>query len=106
MSRKFSIFEVYDYRGGELSSRVNLNEDSFYGELAELFNNSAEFEENMTVEEIETAIKTALDDEDFYYAGGDGFCGEIYEHKGSNLTKVQIEDFIPEIAKYVKENYF
>jgi hypothetical protein len=56
---------------------------------------------------LKKELKESLKDEDFYstYAGGEGFCGEIYEHKDSNLHEVQIDDFIPEIAKYIKENY-
>jgi hypothetical protein len=59
MSRKFSIFKVYDYKGGELSSSVNLSEDEFFGELAEALNFEGDSEE-MTVEEIEKRIKGVI----------------------------------------------
>lgn len=39
MSKTYCIFKVYDYKGGELSSRTNLSHDSFIGELAESFEN-------------------------------------------------------------------
>jgi hypothetical protein len=105
--RKFSIFKVYDYKGGELSSSVNLSEDEFIGELAEKFDDLDGDPSELTVEEIQKQIEEMESDEDFYstYAGGDGFCGEIYEHKGSNLEEVSISDFIPQIAAYIKENW-
>jgi len=105
--RKFSIFKVYDYKGGELSSRVNLNEDSFFGELSEMFENFEGDLKEMTVEEIQKEIEKMEDDDDFYstYAGGDGFVGELYEHKENKLKEVSISDFFPEIAKYIKENW-
>lgn len=105
--RIFSIFKVYGYKGGELSSRVNLSEDRFYGELAELFEDIEADFSAMSEEEIVKELKKAENDEDFYstYAGGDGFVGEIYEHKDGKLKEVSISNFFPEIAKYIKKNW-
>jgi hypothetical protein len=34
----YSIFQVYDYKGGELSKRLNLSEKSYYNELLDVLN--------------------------------------------------------------------
>lgn len=39
MTKTYCIFRVYDYKGGELSSNVNLSHDSFIGYLAESYEN-------------------------------------------------------------------
>jgi hypothetical protein len=107
--RKFSIFKVYDYKGGELNSNINLDERTFYAELAQLFEDQEFLEDDladMTEEEICIELKRIEASNDFYsyYAGSDGgFCGEIYEHINGNLVEVKIEDFIPQIAYYIKE---
>jgi hypothetical protein len=107
--RKFSIFKVSDYKGGELSSYTNLSEEEFIVELSELFTDMDDDKNlsEMTLEEIQKEIRKMESDEDFYslYAGGDGFCGEICEHIENELVDVSIEDFIPQIASYIKENW-
>ena len=40
------------------------------------------------------------------YAGGDGFCGDIYEVENNKLKLVDIEDYIDDIAKHISENWF
>lgn len=119
MAKTWAIFRVYDYKGGELSSSVNLSYKSFIGELCELFDN-VEFDD--LAARREKKIKKVLDEGDgvasdieyikdeiakymkgkrFYslYAGGDGFCGEIYEVDNGVMRKVKIEDYLDDIAK-------
>jgi hypothetical protein len=106
--RKFSIFQVYDYKGGKLKTSVNLNESAFYSELAELFEGIDLDIENSSIEEIVNILKDAEKQKDFYstYAGSDGgFCGEIYEHVSGNLVGVSVSDFFHEIATYIKQNW-
>lgn len=106
--RKFSIFKVYDYKGGELNSDVNLDERSFYGSLAELFDDFDGDYTLLTEDEICNELKKLESAEDFYsyYAGGEGgFCGELYEHINGLLVEVELADFIPQIASYIKEEW-
>jgi len=53
------------------------------------------------IEYIKSEIKKFMDDEDFYstYAGGDGFCGEMYEVEDGRMTSVDIVSYIDDIAK-------
>jgi hypothetical protein len=99
---------VYDYKGGELTSSTNLDEEEFYAELSELFENAFdEGIEGMTVNQIESKVNETINDDEFFstYASGDGFCGEIYEHINNELIKVSIKKFIPQIAEQIKKNW-
>jgi hypothetical protein len=110
-NRKFSIFKVYDYKGGELSSLINLQEESFYEELAELFENHEFLEddldkmsEDLICEELEKII-SSRDFSSMYASNETTFTGEIYEHIDNDLVKVSIKNFIPQIAEHIKKNW-
>ncbi len=109
----YSIFRVYDYKGGELSSSINIDESRFIGKLADLFENGfdglvdePDFS-RMNLKDIEDALKKIEKSNEFYseYAGGYGFVGEIYEHSNNKLVSKSIKQFIPQIAKHIKENW-
>jgi hypothetical protein len=107
----YSIFKVYDYKGGELNSTINLSIDGLAAQLSESFENW--FDERdldpkiMTIDDIEEEIGIAMKDSDFFstYAGGDGFCGKIFEHKNNLLVSVQFGSFTKEIAVHIKNNW-
>lgn len=124
MAKTWAIFRVYDYKGGEISSRINLSYKSFINELCELFDNvnfnlaerrdkkikKVLDEDNSVSSDIEymkDKMKKYMEDEDFYstYAGGGGFCGEIYEVDNGMMKEVDIEDYLDDIAKE-KLKYF
>lgn len=48
-----------------------------------------------------------MKDEYFYsiYAGGDGFCGKIYEITDTGLKEVKISDYVDDIAKHINDNW-
>ena len=124
MAKTWAIFRVYDYKGGEINSRVNLSYESFINELCGLFDN-VKFnlaerrdkkikkvldEDNSVSSDIEymkDKMKKYMEDQDFYstYAGGDGFCGEICEVDNGMMKEVDIEDYLDDIAKE-KLKYF
>jgi hypothetical protein len=105
--RFFSIFKVHDYKGGELSSSVNLDYaqfiseliDSLYTDVVDDFYDDQISEEDLLqyIKDYEVSFKI--------YAGGDenGFCGEMYEHVNGTLIEVDIADFYEDIAKYLIE---
>lgn len=123
--KSYCIFKVYDYKGGELISNVNLTYKNFIGELSELFDN-IDFDSikekrdkkikkilddsntNSLLDQIKSEIKSYMKSDEFYseYAGGDGFCGDIYEVENNKLKLVDIEDYIDDIAKHISENWF
>lgn len=127
MSKSYAIFQVYDYKGGELSSRVNLDHDSFIGELAERFENTVyELNEDRSIRRDKTidsvlndtelvpyksvlkeAILKKLKSGEFYstYAGGDGFTGEMYCIENDRMSRVRVEHFIDDIVEYIIKNW-
>jgi hypothetical protein len=107
----YAIFEVFDYKGGELSSSINLSKERLVGELADHICNNYDFEEaieeslnwlsdNKKLELIKKYINHCINDNNFFstYAGGDGFCGEIYQIDGDSMINVNFLDFLEDIA--------
>lgn len=102
--RTFSIFKVYDYKGGELSELINLDEEQLCYELWELFDFDLD-DDDITVEDITKQLLEKYNDDDFFdeYAGGDGFCGKIFEHIDNKLEYFDMEDFLPQLAQHIKK---
>lgn len=99
--RTFSMFKVYDYKGGELSSSVNISLDQIVGELLEGIEVSwhlpeAEMREFFNNHEIQKDIYASIDSQ--------GFCGEIYEHKDGKLESIEPEYFLQFMADYILKN--
>lgn len=122
MAKTWAIFEVYDYKGGELSSRVNLSYKEFISELCGFFdieldnlserrdkkiNNILDESNDISsdIEYIKNKLKVAIEDEDFYstYACGGGFCGELYE-VDNGMKEVCVDDYLDDIARQMLEN--
>jgi len=118
---KYCIFKVYDYKGGELSTSVNLDYDEFISELSDLFENididsiSEKRDRNISKilgedsgldKDIKVEVEKILKS-NFYstYAGGDGFCGECYEVDNNNLKRIKIENYVDDIVKYIIKNW-
>jgi len=109
----YAIFKVYDYKGGELNASTNLDKEELISNLAEIFENENFEDEDgepikKDLESIKTFINECLSRESFFstYAGGDGFCGEIYEVEGDKMEEVSFTSFLEEIAQYIFENWF
>jgi hypothetical protein len=104
MENRYSIFKVYDYKGGELTSKINLSEKKFIEALGELFEN-IDFDElpEITEESILKRITKEEKSNNFYseYACDESFTGEIYEHIDNKLKKVKLKNYLPQVAKYL-----
>lgn len=126
MSKSYCIFQVYDYKGGELSSSVNLSHDSFIGELAERFENTVyklqdkAVKRDRTIDSVlndtelvsyKSLLKEAISNEisksGFYssYAGGDGFVGEMFCIENNHMTRVRHSQFVDDIVEYINKNW-
>jgi len=111
----YAIFKVYDYKGGELNASTNLDKEELISNLAEIFERFSYCDDDdedeglkKDLESIKTFINECLSREDFFstYAGGDGFCGEIYEVEGDKMKEVDLTYFLEEIAQYIFNNWF
>jgi hypothetical protein len=106
----YCIFKVYDYKGGELSSRVNLSHERFIGELCERF-------EEITIKRnrenlidkvsLKEDILAKLNSRNFYstYAGGDGFVGEMYKVEGDRMISVTFNTYVDDMVEYMAKNW-
>lgn len=97
----YAVFQVYDYKGGELRAAINLSFDHFIGNLVESFENY-NIEEDQPLDYYKEKVTEILKNKyDFYstYAGGDGFCGNLYKIENNIMEEVQFEDYIEDIAK-------
>lgn len=120
MAKSYAIFSVSDYKGGELHSDTNLSYKRFIDSLSELFDNvdlddlserrERKIKKVLDGDKVESAsdldyikgeLKKALKDEDFFttYAGGGGFCGEMYEVEDGRMRVVDIKDYLDDVAK-------
>ena len=104
--RIFSMFRVYDYKGGELSRYTNVTTEEIAGELAEMYYEDIFDLVGKTVEDIRKYI---LDNpmEESTYAGGDtgNFVGNIYEHVDNKLVGVSLNSCIEDIVQYIHKNW-
>lgn len=103
--KTYAIFKVSNYKGGELSSYINLTKDQFIEELSELFTDDRLYK-NIPLSHIEGIIEDLVDLEDFYspYAGYDeGFTGELYEVRNGIMYEVKVAEYSKEIAKLIYE---
>lgn len=110
----YAIFEVYDYKGGELSASINLSKEELIRQLARVFENK-DFEDEdgepikKDLESIKEFLNECVSEEDFEttYAGGcGGFCGNIYEIEGDKMEEWGITCYLEEIAQYIFDNWF
>jgi len=109
---KYALFKVYDYKGGELRSYVNLTKEQLISSLSEYFEDCEELHtdewELLDKEVISKVIKKKVSDEyEFFslYAGGDGFTGELYKIENNEMTIVKFEYFIEDIIEYINKNW-
>jgi len=101
----YHIFRVWDYKGGELSSDVNLDRESFIENLAERMSDSYLDESHNTLEKIKARVKRLVEQKyngNDFLGNHDGFMGEIYqsstEADDSSLTEVEWTDLVDELS--------
>lgn len=110
MSRIFSIFQVYDYKGGELGRELNcsMNDvaDTLIGSGLIKHKDLGHWEDLYSMED--NKIREVISECEFdtstyaYYDGG--FTGAIFEHKDNKLVEVNLEIFRPAMADSAIKN--
>lgn len=95
---KYHIFRVYDYKGGELSTSLNLLKERFVGEIIEDFIDYDEIEFNKETPDILKLSKDILGNikELSNYAGGDSQVAEFFstDEVSANLKSLDLEKFV------------
>ena len=126
MEKMYCIFQVYNYKGGELSSHINLDHKRFISRLSEYFD-GVNFDDIVEkrdkkikvvlddvnklsdISEIKRKLKEFIEEKDFscIYAGADCiFCGEIYEVENNKLKQVHFESYLDDIAEFLIEREY
>ena len=107
--RVFSIFKVYDYKGGELSTDLNLSFESLVSNVLEygLYQHpEIEYSDDiykMPLEELQKVIDECTFDSDLY-AGGEGTVFEVFEHKDNRLVSVDLSIIRPYMLDIIKKD--
>lgn len=103
METTYNLFQVHDYKGGELNTEINLTKEQLIQELAlAFFENLYEAKDIPNVQiEIEQDIIKFIKEEFSIYAGGGRYVAEIYKNLNGKLIEVDIEKFTRPLSKYI-----
>ena len=106
---KYHIFKVYDYKGGELSTSINLSKERFVGEIIEYFIDYDEIEFNQGTPDILKLSKDIVRNikELSKYACGDSQVAEFFstDDESLELTSVNLEKFVRDNILDVVKQY-
>lgn len=95
---KYHIFRVYDYKGGELSTSLNLLKQDFIGEIIEDFIDYDEIEFGQGTPDILKLSKDIVRNikELSNYAGGGSIVARFYctSVKSTKLESLDLEKFV------------
>lgn len=106
---KYHIFRVYDYKGGELSTSLNLTKDKFVCSIIEYFIEYDEIEFNQETPDIQKLSKDILGNikELSNYAGVDSIVAEFFSTDvvSANLKSLDLEKFVKDNILDVVKQY-
>ena len=98
---KYHIFRVYDYKGGELSTSINLSKDEFICSIIEYFIDYDEIEFDQEKPDILKLSKDILGNikELSLYAGGNSQVAEFFS---TSVESTKLESL--DLEKFVRDN--
>ena len=106
---KYHIFRVYDYKGGELSTSLNLTKDKFVCSIIEDFIDYDEIEFDQETPDILKLSKDILGNikELSNYAGGDSNVAKFFitDEVSANLKSLDLEKFVRDNILDVVKQY-
>ena len=95
---KYHIFRVYNYKGGELSTALNLTKDKFICSIIAYFIDYDEIEFNRQIPDVLKLSNDILGNikELSLYAGGDSIVAEFFSTDvvSANLKSLDLEKFV------------
>lgn len=109
MEGVYSVFNVYDYKGGELNYTTNVDYDRVLSEYFEryydyIYDNLLEDDEEVTFEKIKEFYQQLDEDEEVYstYAGYNGSSyPEVFKVDGNKLVRVDIDDILDDGINWI-----
>ena len=91
----YHIFRVYDYKGGELSSNINLTEDEFISELIEtIFNDLDAIDLKLTNDRLKNDLLSQIKPTTEYAGRDSSIVIECYKDTPNGLEFIEHEYFI------------
>jgi len=95
----YSIFEVYAYKGGELSSQVNLSRLDVCYTIIEYFFQDNVLKLDQHEDDVKKQMNKITKDRISTYAFDEYgyFCGEVYRVENNKLVKLEIPSFYDDI---------
>lgn len=104
----YHVFQVHDYKGGELSTSINLSRGGVVNELSNSFWGIEEDVdlETATENEVVEVIEQYYQDDDRFsiYAGNGSTVMEIFKSTDKGLRGVSIESFFKDLARQMMSN--
>lgn len=118
METLYHIFEVYNYKGGDLVPNTNNTYENLIDNMAEKFYNYDEVceqvKENPKKEVVLDILRDTVEDNDFtnFYAGAEAdFCGRVYKTMGDSslleinpFTEEWLEKYTDKILEWYEED--
>lgn len=108
----YHIFSIYDYKGGELISHINLSKELFYDIICDIFLGKIERKvdniDDITISDLEELLKEIITNVNYYseYANDNTYSGQwYYTDKEGKLILINPEDIdFNEMAKSILMN--
>lgn len=90
----YHIFQVYDYKGGELSIRTNLPEDDFIIELIERVLNYEKIDLSLPEPKLKLSLFSSIKSTTLYAGGYDSIVLRCFKSSINSLEAIDHEQFI------------
>lgn len=100
--KTYAIFKVYNYKGGELGTTTNMSFEDLLNELWEYYGNNPNLKTATEQDILDWLNANPI--EESVYAGGDSFCGMLYEVEDSKMRAIDLDEFNKELAAYIFTN--
>jgi len=106
MEKTYHVLKVYDYKGGELSTNLNLSYEDLIEDLVETlhlydyaYDQDYDSDEDRNAREPQIlrdglasgALQSWIDEHSSIYAGGD-ICMSLYECENNIMTEIDVTD--------------
>ena len=91
----YHIFQVYDYKGGELSSCINLTESQFISELVDrVIYDVEEIDLTLPLNKLKSELLSSIKASTDYAGGDDSVVISCYKSTATGLKPLDYEYFI------------
>lgn len=98
----YNIFEVFDYKGGELMCETNLSRRDVCDTLIEWFFGDSDLDLNADNDELKSEMSKIVDENTSIYAGGGDRVFDMYVNKDNKLHGINEKEFFDDIIDILR----